>query len=630
MSNLKGKVSLLLAIMMMMMTILPLAVVNAVEMSLIVKYSGVQLSDGQTLTVNPGATIEVNVETPYTEGLEIAYYWNAGNIHTFPLGDKTATITIPSAAAGSNNTLQVQAIINDNTHNVHEVIGKYKYTIMIPGTEKDTTITTDLLYNGSSVSTSKTVELPVNAKLYIEAESNNGVSAMVYRWDNEGLMEFPANAARGVLYVPNYAEGSVHTLKVQAKATDGTKSSPKTYTIRIGASAQVTDPEIDDELIVEPWMKESNDLEEVAVSLRSAAEENEKANQNIFSLGEEVTYYVDYKNGTSKTKKDVELVLELPLSVTVVDACGGVVDGNTITWTFPNGLEEDEAGTKTVVVKYKSLGKSSVKAKKVYPTADIYVGSKVVDSSSVINLIFKDEDTEIVNDEHYAYMFGDAGTTLFRPDDGITRAEGALVLTRIFGMNTSGVMITNLYPDLGETYEEAQKAIVAATNAGLINGYTDGTYRPNEKMTRAEFMKIIAANLELDAEDEDVRGIVVKDSTEEIKIYKNPTKSYVVNGSTVTEHWASPYVTLLARLNMTDLTSKNKDLRLDEYITRAEVAQLVNFYLFRAPAEVSSKTKSGFSDVSKNHKLFADIVEATREAHTYSFTLEGTEVAVDD
>ena len=412
-----------------------------------------------------------------------------------------------------------------------------------------------------------------------------------------------------------------------------------TYTITIPekSNQEETSPvnDEDDELIVEPWMKENKELDNLSVSLRNDSD-NDKANKNIFALNEKVTYFVDYKNGTEKTKKNVKLVLELPLDVTVVNADGGKVSGKTITWTFPNGLEEDEAGTKEVVVKYTSLGKSSTKSKIVYPVADIYEGSKVVDSSAVINLIYKDTKTEIIDDEHYPYMYGDANADTFRPDDGITRAEGALVLTRIFGMNTSGVQITSLYPDLGETYEEAQKAIIAATKVGLINGYPDGTYRPNEKMTRGEFMKIIAANIELAAEENDlddniVDGLRVKDSDEEIKVYKNPTtKTYLVNGGSVSEHWASPFVTLLARLNMTSVTSKSKDLRLDDKITRAEVAQLVNFYLFRAPAEVDSKTKSGFSDVNKKHKLFADIIEATRDAHTYTLTLDGTEIAVDD
>ena len=78
---------------------------------------------------------------------------------------------------------------------------------------------------------------------------------------------------------------------------------------------------------------------------------------------------------------------------------------------------------------------------------------------------------------------------------------------------------------------------------------------------------------------------------------------------------------------MTPLTESETNLRLDDPITRAEVAQLVNFYLLRAPAKVTASTKTQFPDVNRSHKLFADIVEATRESHNYSITEEGKEVA---
>ncbi len=563
MNNLKGKVSLLLAVIMITLTILPMVVsaatVEELPVSMIIKDE-----DGNTL--------------------------KSGTTYTFNCGDKI--------------------------------------------------IATASCLDSMSVSWSQNSEY---CSLKGFKVNSKGMAILAYLWDNESVSsaKISSDPTKLTVEIPStFKAGSTHTLLFQAVgAADNytPAGSNTTYTsttgwvkIKFTISAENVIEDIDDELVIEPWMKESKELEELSVSLRNDSEENDKSNKNIYALGEEVVYYVDYKNGDSKIKKSVKLVLELPLDVTVVDAFGGVVDGKTITWTFPDGLEEDECGTKVVVVKYNSLGKAREKSKIVYPVADIYSNSKLIDSSSVINLIFKDEDTEITNDEHYPYMFGDEDSTTFRPNDGITRAEAALVLTRIFGMNTSGVVVRNVYSDLGETYVEAQKAIIAATDAGLVNGYSDKTYRPNENMTRAEFMKIIAANIELVAEDDDIRGLNVKESSEEIKIYKNPVKSYVANGQVVTEHWASPYVTMLARLNMTDLTSKNKDLRLDEEITRAEVAQLVNFYLFRAPAEVSSKTKSGFSDVTKSHKLFADIIEATRDAHTYTLTVEGKEVAIDD
>ena len=146
-------------------------------------------------------------------------------------------------------------------------------------------------------------------------------------------------------------------------------------------------------------------------------------------------------------------------------------------------------------------------------------------------------------------------------------------------------------------------------------------------MTRAEFMKIIAKFIELNAEDDGIKGLEIKNIEDSVKLYKDPVLRYAVNGTTVSNHWALEEVTLLVRLNMTAVSSKEKNLRLDEGITRAEVAQLVNFFLLRAPAEVNSRTNTAFSDVSRKHELFADIVEATRKAHDFTITEDGTAIA---
>ncbi len=76
---------------------------------------------------------------------------------------------------------------------------------------------------------------------------------------------------------------------------------------------------------------------------------------------------------------------------------------------------------------------------------------------------------------------------------------------------------------------------------------------------------------------------------------------------------------------MTSASYNEKDLRLGESVTRAEVAQLCNFYLFRAPAKVTTSTTIDFDDVTGSHRLFGDIVEATREEHEYMVTSDGKE-----
>ena len=366
----------------------------------------------------------------------------------------------------------------------------------------------------------------------------------------------------------------------------------------------------DDELIIEPWMKENDALDCLAVSLRSEPYEEDRANKNIYALNEKVIYYVDYKNGGKDTDKDVTLQLTLPLSFSVVSSDGAKVSksNKTFTWTF-DGMENDESG------------KSSITYKRITPKATIDLGKTQKDVSAVLNMVVKDFDEEI-NDEHEPYMYGDKDTKTFRPDDIIKRGEGALVLTRIFGISTIYDSNAYAFPDLNETYLEARKAVMAATAYGIIQGYPDGTYKPNKAMTRGEFITILARQIE----EEFGEGFEIKDESALIKVYKDKTRIYYISDNEYYDaHWSISYATLLARLNMTPLTEDSTNLRVDDPITRAEVAQLVNFYLLRAPADVDSSTKTQFPDVSKRHKLFADIVEATRKAHTYSITEDGTE-----
>lgn len=145
-------------------------------------------------------------------------------------------------------------------------------------------------------------------------------------------------------------------------------------------------------------------------------------------------------------------------------------------------------------------------------------------------------------------------------------------------------------------------------------------------MTKAEFMKILACMIQENAKADRIDGLEIKDMESLVKVYDDATRYYIVDGKRVYTHWALEEITLLARLNMLPLTEKEPDFELDEKITRAEVAQLINFYLLRAPAEVTNRTKTGFSDVTRRHDLVGDIIEATRSAHTFSITKDATEV----
>ncbi len=51
-------------------------------------------------------------------------------------------------------------------------------------------------------------------------------------------------------------------------------------------------------------------------------------------------------------------------------------------------------------------------------------------------------------------------------------------------------------------YHWAEEEITAAASSGWIEGYSDGTFRPDEKITRAEFVTILARILELESQTE--------------------------------------------------------------------------------------------------------------------------------
>lgn len=477
------------------------------------------------------------------------------------------------------------------------------YQFQIPSSQTVLIGSIDVKLDGKELANNSTTLVNGDEELELIGTPNNNFSSLRYSWDDGEEHIIPGSTGKIKVLAE---ERKTHTLKVYGILNDNTKITIKTFKFEV---------ETDEELIIEPWMRENKDAEGLLVSLRNDSEE-EKANKNFYQLDEEVIYYIDYKNCGKDIDNEVKLVLKVPINFDVVKSDGGTVSkaAKTITWIFKNGLEEEQSGTKEVVVKYRSLSKSSYDYELVYPEAEIYKTTKKMDSSAVINYIYISA-SEKIEEEHEPYMFGDSGKTTFRPDSTITRAEGALVLTRIFGINTSNVKITDRYSDIQETYLEAQKAITAASNLGIINGYENGMFKPNEKMTRAEFMKIIASYIELLGEEEKISGLKIKD-TDTIKVYKNNSNR---------SHWAISYVTFLTRINMTPVSNTTKDLRLDDEITRAEVAQLVNFCTFRAPAKVTTATKTKFSDVSRNHKLFSDIVEATRDSHTFTITVDGRE-----
>jgi uncharacterized repeat protein (TIGR02543 family) len=76
--------------------------------------------------------------------------------------------------------------------------------------------------------------------------------------------------------------------------------------------------------------------------------------------------------------------------------------------------------------------------------------------------------------------------TTFEPNRAITRAELAAICARFDG---GTAVSTNVFSDISGHWAESE--ILRAADLGWVLGYTDGTFRPNQNITRAETMTMI-------------------------------------------------------------------------------------------------------------------------------------------
>ncbi|MCM3132315.1 S-layer homology domain-containing protein [Paenibacillus polysaccharolyticus] len=89
-----------------------------------------------------------------------------------------------------------------------------------------------------------------------------------------------------------------------------------------------------------------------------------------------------------------------------------------------------------------------------------------------------------------------AGDNTFAPDRSITRAEFTAVLLRGLGLHSPESAVTTTFTDVkGDSWYENE--VQTAISYGLISGYTDNSFRPNEEISRAEAMTIVARAMKL-------------------------------------------------------------------------------------------------------------------------------------
>ncbi|MFR1323860.1 MAG: SHIRT domain-containing protein, partial [Ezakiella massiliensis] len=100
------------------------------------------------------------------------------------------------------------------------------------------------------------------------------------------------------------------------------------------------------------------------------------------------------------------------------------------------------------------------------------------------------ERPELNKDDHKIYMFGYPDWT-FKPEGEMTRGEAAAMFARLFKEYPGDNY--NYHEDFSDVDENywCYKEIAYLAEWGIINGYEDGTFKPDNKISRAEFVKIV-------------------------------------------------------------------------------------------------------------------------------------------
>ncbi len=110
-------------------------------------------------------------------------------------------------------------------------------------------------------------------------------------------------------------------------------------------------------------------------------------------------------------------------------------------------------------------------------------------------------DIEFMADKEVVYGYPDGE---FKPSRNLSRAEFAALIRRFTGLTKPSA--ENVFPDLDDTHW-AYEDIMIVAEAGLMQGYEDGTFRAERSITRAEVMKVVNIILGRCPDESYVKGL---------------------------------------------------------------------------------------------------------------------------
>ncbi|WP_236336639.1 cadherin-like beta sandwich domain-containing protein [Paenibacillus auburnensis] len=274
---------------------------------------------------------------------------------------------------------------------------------------------------------------------------------------------------------------------------------------------------------------------------------------------------------------------------------------------LPSGLQErkDFLANLVIFVEHSDGDKELIKATVVdYKTGELGLQFKVNKFSTFTILNMEGWEQYLASAEaaqqqlagHKAFINGFTDGT-FKPDHSITRAEMAAILARNLGYDPSAPLAASSFPDVKDSHW-AKGVIEFVKAAGLMQGNDKGQFLPDAPITRGEIAAIASRFKKLDTAAVTSSGFKDADS-----------------------HWAAKEIAAASKANIINGYGDGT-YRPTGNLTRAEAVKIVNRLFGRGP--LYGVTTPTWPDVPVTNWAYNEIEEASID-HTFTVRNEGGE-----
>ncbi|MTV49894.1 hypothetical protein GJ688_13015 [Heliobacillus mobilis] len=154
----------------------------------------------------------------------------------------------------------------------------------------------------------------------------------------------------------------------------------------------------------------------------------------------------------------------------------------------------------------------------------------------------------------------------FRPDEGLNRASASVLLAKAAHLTVPSSIAQRPYEDVPPDFWAA-RTIAAVSREGFLKGFDDGSFHPNDPLTRAQGITVLLA-LEPKAQIS-----LRSENNQEHPFLDIPP-----------EHWAAKQINLAQKMGLIAGWSDGQHFRPDAPITRGEFSQALAKLMIASPS----------------------------------------------